>query len=268
MKFCSKKYGNYKVPHTSSECSFVFVKRGTTNLEAEARTQAHFYDQAQNLSGGPRVARVYEVFEDRHGSTYLVMEYIDAPSFEDLINGCSSGLEKANLHATAITKIADTITWLLGCPVPDGDSVGPVGGGKIQHAFFGMEEAPIEFASSQALEAYINEALSHLPGRSKRRIDLAVETRAYSPSDIALKNFLWDGQVISFVDWQHVSLLPHCLASFYFHGTTDKLVQAIANQIDLPRSEKLELIATAAGSVVQGGTSDYGLNKYGKKYSV
>ena len=53
----------------------------------------------------------------------------------------------------AITKIAGVVEWLLKCPVPDGDSIGPVGGGNIQHFFFNMEEAPVAFATSGALEA-------------------------------------------------------------------------------------------------------------------
>ena len=79
VSFCSKDYGNYKVPHESSKGSFVFVKRATSNLEAEARTQTHFYHQAQKSSGGPRVARVYEIFNDGYDSTYLVMEFVAAP---------------------------------------------------------------------------------------------------------------------------------------------------------------------------------------------
>ncbi|KAG5640203.1 hypothetical protein DXG03_000581 [Asterophora parasitica] len=234
VQFCSKGDGNYKVPHKSSEGSFVFVKRGT-NLEAEARTQTHFYHQAQKSSGGPRV---YDIFEDGYGDTYLVMEYIAARSFEDLIKDTRSEPEKMSLRDTAITKIA--------------------GGGKIQHMFFGMEEAPIEFACFRI-------ALSHSPEKPKPRINLTAETRLYSPSDVALKNFLWDGQEVSFVDWQHVSLLPQSFASFYFHATTDRLVQEVANKIDLPRSEELKWIEVAAGTVLQAGIPGYDLDEYGKK---
>lgn len=156
VRYCSKGYGNYKVPHKSSEGSFVFVKRGLSNLEAEARTQTHFYHEAQK-PGAPRVARVYDIFEDGYGSTYLVMEFIAAQSFEDLIKDARSEPEQLSLRAMAITKIAGAVAWLHDCSIPEGDTIGPVGGGKIQHMFFGMEEAPIEFASSHALEAYVNE---------------------------------------------------------------------------------------------------------------
>ena len=88
----------------------------------------------------------------------MVMEFIAARYFEDLIEDAHSGPEKASLQATALTKIAGAVAWLLGCPlVPDGDSIGPAGGGKIQHMFFAMEDAPIEFATPGTLEAYVNE---------------------------------------------------------------------------------------------------------------
>ena len=161
IEFCSENYGNYTVTHSSLPGSSIFVKRGTSNLVAEARTQAYFYDQAQQSHNAPRVPQVYEVFDDGHCSTYLVTEFISAPSFEVLIDAARSSPEGESLRATAVTKIADAVEWLLKCPVPEGDSIGPVGGGKIQHRFFSMEEAPIAFATSGALEAYVNMVRSH-----------------------------------------------------------------------------------------------------------
>jgi len=264
IQSCSERNGNYTVTHSSLPGSTIFVKRGTSNLVGEARTQACFYDQAQQSPNAPRVARVYEVFDDGRGSTYLVMEFISAPSFEVLINAAGSSPECESLRATAIIKIADAVEWLLKCPVPEGDSIGPVGGGNIQHIFFNMEEAPVAFATSGALETYVNKALSCLPGKTKHHVKLTTEARLYCPSDVAFKNFLWDGKVVSFVDWQHVNLLPQSFASFYFHSTTDKVVKAVASRISLQRSAKLELIEAAAGSVVQGGIPDYDLDEYGR----
>lgn len=126
----------------------------------EARTQAHFYDLAQRSPNAPRVARVYEVFGDGQGSTYLVMEFISAPSFEALIEGASSNLERESLRATAFAEISNAVEWLLNCPVSEGDMIGPVGGGYIQHLFFNMEEAPVAFVTVGALEAYVNQVRS------------------------------------------------------------------------------------------------------------
>lgn len=140
----------------------------------EARTQVHFYDRAQQSPDAPRVAQVYEVFDDGRGSTYLVMESISALSFEVLINAAHSSPEHENLRALAITKIAEAVEWLLKCPVPEGDSIGPVGGGNIQHIFFNMEEAPVAFATSVALEAYVNMVRSYALRPCIFHVDLAV----------------------------------------------------------------------------------------------
>jgi len=174
IQLCSKCDGNYTVTHSSLPGSPVFVKRGTSNLVGEARTQVHFYDQAQQSPTAPRVARVYEVFDDGRGSTYLVMESISAPSFEVLINAARSSPERESIRAMAITKIAEAVEWLLKCPVPEGDSIGPVGGGNIQHVFFNMEEAPVAFATSGALEAYVNVVCSLTLRPGIFHVDLAV----------------------------------------------------------------------------------------------
>ena len=120
------------------------------------------------------LARVYEIFDDGRGSTYLVMEFLSAPSFEVLINAARSSPEYESLRATAITKIADVVEWSLKCPVPEGDSIGPVGGGNIQHIFFNMEEAPVAFATSGALEAYVNMVRSRALCPGVFRVNLAV----------------------------------------------------------------------------------------------
>lgn len=174
IQFCSKCDGNYIVTHNSSPGLSIFVKRGTSNLVGEARSQAHFYDQAQRSPDAPRVVQVYEVFDDGCGSTYLVMEFISAPSFEVLIEAARSSPNHESLRTTAITKIADAVEWLMKCPVPEGDSIGPVGGGNIQHIFFNMEEAPVAFATSGALETYVNMVHSRALRAGVSHVDLSV----------------------------------------------------------------------------------------------
>ena len=117
---------------------------------------------------------MYEVFDDGRGSTYLVTEFISAPSFEVLIKASRSSQEQESLRVTAVTKIADVVEWLLRCPVPEEDSIGPVGGGNIQHAFFSMEEVPLTFATSGALEDYVNMARSRVLCPGVFRVDLTV----------------------------------------------------------------------------------------------
>ncbi|KAF9504469.1 hypothetical protein BS47DRAFT_1401350 [Hydnum rufescens UP504] len=90
----------------------------------------------------------------------------------------------------AIIKIANAVEWLLKCPVPEGDSIGPVGDRNIQHIFFNMEEAPVTSTTSGALKTYVNKALSSLPRKIKHHVTLTTNTCLYCPSDIAFKNFL------------------------------------------------------------------------------
>ena len=137
----------------------MFVKRGNLSLASEARTQTYLFEQARSRSRVPSVPRVYDVFNDGAGSTYLVMEHVDASSFRTWIDepGLST-TEREIRIATAVAAVADTIALLLKCPLPEGDVIGPVGGGYIQHSFFGMEEAPVPFVNAAALEKYVNKA--------------------------------------------------------------------------------------------------------------
>jgi len=107
---------------------------------------------------------VYDPFYDGAGSTYLVMKHVDASSFRVWTDEPGlSATEREIRTATAVAAIADTITLLLNCPLPEGDGIGPVGGGYIQHSFFGMEEAPVPFVNAAAaLEKYVNKACPHV----------------------------------------------------------------------------------------------------------
>jgi hypothetical protein len=100
---------------------------------------------------------VYDVFSDGAGGTYLVMEHIAASSFRTWVD--EPGLtdeERDGRNTTAVAKIADTVGLLVRCPLPEGDGIGPVGGGLIQHSFFAMEESAIPFVNSAALEKFVN----------------------------------------------------------------------------------------------------------------
>jgi hypothetical protein len=111
----------------------------------------------------PASQRCTDFFNDGAGSTYLVMEHIAATSFRAWIDEPGlSDEERDSRTTTAVVKIADTVGLLLQCPLPKGDGIGPVGGGLIQHTFFCMEEAPIQFVNSAALEKYVNEVRFHV----------------------------------------------------------------------------------------------------------
>ena len=101
--------------------------------------------------------KVYDVFSDGACSTYLVMEHITAPSFHAWISELNLSAEEQTRRAdVAVNAIANTVEVLLRCPLPEGNGIGPVGGGCIQHSFFGMGEAPVSFINTTALESYVN----------------------------------------------------------------------------------------------------------------
>ena len=80
------------------------------------------------------------------------MEYVDASSFRVWVDERGLSVTEREIRtATAVAAIADTITLLLNCPLPEGDGIGSVGGGYIQHSFFGMEEAPVPFVNARRL---------------------------------------------------------------------------------------------------------------------
>lgn len=160
---CAKGPGPYVVSPLSRSSPSVFVKRGDRSLASEARTQAHLFEQARSPARAPSVPKVYDVFYDGAASTYLVMEHVDAPSFRAWIDEPGlSATEREIRTTTAVAAMADTIALLLKCPLPEGDVIGPVGGGCIQHSFFGMEEAPVPFVNAAALEKYVNKACPYV----------------------------------------------------------------------------------------------------------
>lgn len=130
---------------------------GNRSLVNEANTQAYLFNLAQSGACAPGVPAVSDIFGDGVGSTYIVMDDIAFPSFRSWI--AEKHLSKAECsirYATAIEKIASTVRLLLDCPLPDGDGIGPIGGGCIQHSFFGMQEAAVPFVNSSALENFVN----------------------------------------------------------------------------------------------------------------
>ncbi|KAF8904114.1 hypothetical protein CPB84DRAFT_1773464 [Gymnopilus junonius] len=85
------------------------------------------------------------------------MEYINAPSFHAWISEPNLSAEEQTRRADfALDAIVNAVEALLRCPLPGGNGIGPVGGGRIQHDFFGMAEAPVSFINATALENYVN----------------------------------------------------------------------------------------------------------------
>ncbi|KAG8919477.1 hypothetical protein FRC01_001271 [Tulasnella sp. 417] len=248
---CAAGCGNHRV--FSDTGSAVFVKRANPELREEGANQAYLHQQSLRSANVPRVPEVFEVFHDGHSGTYLVMEHVSSPSFKEWIDAALDSQQRDEREEAAIRLIAMTVDWVMKCPLPEGVSFGPVGGGHMQHKFFGMEEAPIPFETTFAFEVYVNEALQRVPGRVKPSITLTDEDSFFCPSDVRLENFLWDGEKVWVVDLQHYNVVPRSLASWYFHENTNRVVKAVADLIELKPSarDKLTLLARAAGTVIR-----------------
>ncbi len=134
----------------------MFVKRSYDNLVREAYTQAHISDMAQSGALTLNVPVVSDVFDDAV-STYIVMDDIPFPSFSAWIAEEHLSEEERSIRYTiAIEKITNAVRLLLNCPLPNDGGIGPVGGGYIQHIFFGMEKAAEPFVNSRALQNFVN----------------------------------------------------------------------------------------------------------------
>ncbi|KAF8214039.1 hypothetical protein K438DRAFT_1750129 [Mycena galopus ATCC 62051] len=256
VRQCASGPGVHVVSNPFHRGVHLFVKRGNPSLVDEGRTQQYLFQQARSSTTAPGVPEVYGAFYDGAGNTYLVTEYINALSFRAWVDEPHlSDEEREHRTTTAAAAIADVIAWLLACPLPEGDMVGPVGGGCIQHSFFGMREAPVPFANAAALATYINKALSRRPGRPKDRVSFADEAHIFCHSDISLDNFLWDPVTrrVWLTDCQHINVLPRSFFSFYLDGSTKPLIQAVATTVDFPASSQLSLLNSAAGIILQSG---------------
>ncbi|KAG6913516.1 hypothetical protein DXG01_006224, partial [Tephrocybe rancida] len=138
-----------------------FIKYGYPELVEEGRTLQCLYDLAQSDIHAPRVPEVYDCFSNYGeplGTEYLVMEYIPPPvcTLDVWIEDGQSDEERQHRADVVAAKVADLILWLHACPVPPESPPGPIGGGLMHHNFFADGEAPMAFASTVALEIYVN----------------------------------------------------------------------------------------------------------------
>ncbi|KAG8880991.1 hypothetical protein FRB99_004767 [Tulasnella sp. 403] len=146
------RQGNYFIGDT-------FVKYGANDLFGEAKTQEYIFNLAKTDPQAPRVPEVLDVFAGALSLAYLVMRRVSAPSLRSWVE--EDGLSNDERHQrldVAAERVAAAITWLLNVKLPPDTPPGPIGGGKIQHAIFMMEEAPLKFNHTLAIERYLNKA--------------------------------------------------------------------------------------------------------------
>ncbi|KAJ7334139.1 hypothetical protein DFH08DRAFT_880284 [Mycena albidolilacea] len=206
------------------------------------------------------------------------MEHIHAPSFRSWTNQEGADKERQNRTNTALEKMAAVVAWLLECPLPEGDGIGSVGGGHIQHSFSYVQNAPVPFVNAVALEKYINkvrfycllfefvffsQALSRLSGGAGgRQINIQNEEHIFCHSDISLDNFFYDAESdrVWMIDFQHVNILPRSFFSFHLHASHwgGEFADDVASKLNFPRSPQLNVLEVAADIILQSDNSSFG----------
>ncbi|KAJ6598512.1 hypothetical protein B0H10DRAFT_734251 [Mycena sp. CBHHK59/15] len=251
----------------------LFIKYGSSNLRAEARTQEYLHILAKSDPRAPRVPLVFDSFSDSIGNGYIVMQYVPPPAttLGSWVDGGCSVDERQRRSDFAISKVADIISWLHACPLPPDAGIGPVGGGVSQHRFFADSEAPMEFASADALQVYVNRALERSPRKPPRRVTgLSKYPLQFCHSDISPDNFLIDPVTLEvwLVDAQHISILPEPFASFALYTTATPFIAEVAARMNLEPWPHLNDLARAAQLIQMSADKSLGLDSYGRKKPV
>ncbi|GBE83387.1 hypothetical protein SCP_0504350 [Sparassis crispa] len=228
-----------------------FIKYGGSHTMGEALTQKYVYRRTTDVPRAPRMPKVYRAFE-RGPRTYIVMEFINAPTVDEYLAEYPSEAEYV------YPSIASALSWLLDLPLPQYAGLGPVGGGLAVHKFFGADDdlAPLEFA----------DALKRTPGRGdKASVDFESEERCFYHSDIREPNFLYNPETgeLSLIDFQHVGILTTSFVSYALHGSNDTFVRDMAARITFPKLVQLPAMGCAASILMQFGGSNLGLNEQG-----
>jgi hypothetical protein len=143
-----------KYPPNGTPIAYIKYGRGVTMGEAWA--QLYAFEQMKDQLGA-KIPRIYRAFQDGCW-TFILMEYIEGKTVGELLQEPSAD------HDWIYNQVADAVRQMLGFPVPEGVSLGPIGGGCAQHCFFKDHVAPMEYPSVPVLEKHINKVpLNALP---------------------------------------------------------------------------------------------------------
>ncbi|KIO26487.1 hypothetical protein M407DRAFT_243703 [Tulasnella calospora MUT 4182] len=193
-------------------------------LEPEVTTQTYVSQYAESDASAPRVAKILHFFKGGQRMGYAVMEYI-------------------NLVSPPVPeKVAEALEWLRKVPVPrDHVGIGPLGNGLARHQLFKNYKAPLRFSSINALELYLNKALTKRPRRSKTvtPVSLSGERLVFTQSDVDESNFGIDdeGKTV-LLDFAEVGILPESFAS-HTMSSIDPFTVAVAKCLTWPDSPNL-----------------------------
>jgi hypothetical protein len=119
----------FKAPHSLRWGNY-FIKFGNPPLLYEAKTQTYLYEKAildPNVPGIPRVICCFR----RNNMTYLVSEFIDAPTIETWLQHTDASQKEYGYRA-----VANALEWLHHVSPPSDVLIGQVGGGPALHKLF------------------------------------------------------------------------------------------------------------------------------------
>ncbi|TFK65683.1 hypothetical protein BDN72DRAFT_189287 [Pluteus cervinus] len=199
-------------------------------LEPEVMTQMYVSQYAESDASAPRVPKVLHFFKTRYMG-YLVMDYINLTSPPDL-------------HSRA----AEALQWLRNVPLPrDHVGIGPLGNGFARHRLFKDFIAPLHFSSTEALERYLNKALTKRPRTATpiAPVVLRGERLVFIQSDVDISNFGVDheGKTV-LLDFGDVGILSESFAS-YTMNSMNAFTGAVAGCLDWPKTSNLTSMSVA-----------------------
>ncbi|KAG9032896.1 hypothetical protein FS837_002610, partial [Tulasnella sp. UAMH 9824] len=264
---CAPLRGTNVLKYEVDEARPLFIKFGS-ELMGGAETQKYLYEQSVQNPSAPRLPAVYDAFEIgsvgcRRG--YIVMEYIEAPTVEYWLD------KKPDMAELLYDKVTEAVRWILDCALPVEQRFGPVGRGPAQHRVFPDRIAPLGFDSVDAVQRYLNTALTRFTPKLAARpalVDFSNEEVCFYHSDIRPSNFHYDPetQKITIVDLQHVGMGPKSFASYPLHvphHMDREFRQAITARIDYERTESISAMARASGYLVMCSNPTLGLDQSG-----
>ncbi|KAJ9257924.1 hypothetical protein DTO207G8_1701 [Paecilomyces variotii] len=214
----------------SSKDREIFIKYNNASM-SEAHTQLFFYNYMMSKDNPVfRIPEIYHAFQTEGKGTYILKENID-------IEGQASDEQRVQ-----------ALCELVSVPPPSG-VFGNIGGGLIRHPIFDDEEAPVHFASTAKLEAYINRALqwfNRINGRQDK-VDFSNEPLMCYYADFHRSNFPVDvnGQ-LWVIDFEHAGVLPSSFMSYALRAHPRGLSHTLRKEIPVPVSNNVVAMGNAS----------------------
>ncbi|KIM41210.1 hypothetical protein M413DRAFT_445256 [Hebeloma cylindrosporum] len=212
--------------------------------------QQYVFNGAEGDLNAPRVPKIHDFFISDNWMGYLVMEYIQA----------------SPTHPEDVPeKVASALQWLRDLPPPSDTAIGSVAGPGVPYMLLKGLKAPIAFSSIEAIERYMNTALSRLPRRSRAKskpITFSNEKFLFTQTDMHEGNFFLDmEEKMCLIDFDGVALLPESFGN-QFLASRMNFVQKVAAHLNWP-THNVESMGKAQVIIQMTGNKSLGLDENG-----